>query len=260
MTGRQRADQRIVAIVQARMGSTRAPNKVLADIAGQPMLAHVLQRTARAKVDAVVVATTDKPEDDVLERWVRESGLAGCFRGSEDDVLDRFHRAAMQEQADVIVRVTADDPLKDPQIINRALSLLASDDSFDYVSNTMRPTFPEGLDIEVFTFAALDRAHKQAKLASEREHVTPYIWKHTELFKVLNFELGEDLSTWRWTVDKPADIEFMRAVFSAFPGGNAMPFQDVIDYLRRHPEVAAINTGTARNEGYLKSLDKEQTS
>ena len=249
---------RAVAIVQARMGSTRAPNKVLADIAGEPMLAHVLKRTARAHVDAIVVATTDKPEDAVLARWVTESGLASVYRGSEHDVLDRFWRAATQSQADVIVRVTADDPLKDPQIIDHALSLLEQDESLDYASNTMRPTFPEGLDIEVFRFAALDRANAQAKLASEREHVTPYIWKHPELFRVRNFEHAEDLSSWRWTVDKPADLEFMRKVFSAFPSGDPMPYQSVIDYVRRHPEVAAINSGTARNEGYAQSLQKEQ--
>lgn len=249
---------RTVAIVQARMGSTRAPNKVLADIAGKPMLAHVLERTARAHVDAIVVATTDKPEDDVLEHWVRESGLADVFRGSEHDVLDRFWRAAAQSHADVIVRVTADDPLKDPQVIDRALSLLDGGRSLDYVSNTLHPTFPEGLDIEVFTSGALGRAHAEAKLASEREHVTPYVWKHPELFRVQNFEHDEDLSHWRWTVDKPADIEFMRKVFGAFPANDPMPYRAVIDYVRRHPEVAAINTGTARNEGYVQSLQKEQ--
>ena len=249
---------RTVAIVQARMGSTRAPNKVLADIAGKPMLAHVLERTARSRVDAVVVATTGKPEDDVLARWVPDSGLADVFRGSEHDVLDRFWRAARHAHADVIVRVTADDPLKDPQVIDRALSLLEADASLDYVSNTLNPTFPEGLDIEVFSFAALDRARSEATLASEREHVTPYIWKHPELFRVLNFEHDEDLSSWRWTVDKPADIDFMCKVFGAFPPGDPMPYQAVIDYVRLHPEVAAINSGTARNEGYAQSLHKEQ--
>ncbi|HUR87793.1 MAG TPA: glycosyltransferase family protein [Ramlibacter sp.] len=259
-TRRGRRVTRTVAIVQARMGSTRAPNKVLADIAGHAMLAHVLQRTARARVDAIVVATTDKPEDDVLSHWVLESGLARVYRGSEHDVLDRFWRAANGAQADVIVRVTADDPLKDPQIIDHALSLLDGDASLDYVSNTLHPTFPEGLDIEVFRFRALDRANTEAKLASEREHVTPYIWKNPETFRVLNFEHAEDLSRWRWTVDKPEDIEFMRKVFSAFPPGNPMPYQAVIDYLRRHPEIAGINSGTARNEGYAKSLQKEQSS
>lgn len=245
---------KILAIVQARMGSSRAPNKVLTDIAGKPMLAHVLERTARSRVDGIVVATTTLPTDDVLEQWVLRSGLAAVFRGSDEDVLDRFFECSRRFSPTCIVRVTADDPLKDPKIINRALDLLEENSELDYCSNTIKPTFPEGLDIEVFRFKALARAHKEAKLPSEREHVTPYIWKNTHIFRTHNFVHDIDISNWRWTVDKPEDFEFMRQLFYAFKDDPEMPYQRLIDYVAQHPRLAAINSRTVRNEGYLKSL------
>lgn len=248
----------IVAIIQARMSSTRLANKVLMDLAGKPMLAHIVGRTKASKVDKVVVATTVEPSDDELVTYLNGSGLCQVFRGSEEDVLERFFLCAREHAGDTIVRVTADDPLKDPEIINRALQKLADDPSLDYCSNTLRPTFPEGLDIEAFRFSALERAYHDAELASEREHVTPYIWKNPDRFKILNFEHEEDLSDWRWTVDKPEDMAFMRAIYEALGRDDPLfSYTTTIEYLKRHPELMSINAGTVRNEGYLKSLQDE---
>jgi len=250
-----------VAIIQARIGSTRLPGKVLADIAGKPMIERVIERVAAAnRVDEVVIATTNVTEDDVLVE--RLKGLLGCsvYRGPVDDVLERYFECAKLHQAEVVVRVTADDPLKDPQIIDKAIELLSEVPSMDYCSNTIEPTYPEGLDIEVMRFSALKRAHFEAKLSSEREHVTPYITKHPELFNCLNFKSDRDLSSWRWTVDKPEDLRFMQRIFEAFRSSPLVPYQDVISWLDVNPKIRQINSGIERNEGYLKSLEMEENN
>jgi spore coat polysaccharide biosynthesis protein SpsF len=250
----------ILGIIQARMASTRLPKKVMADIAGRPLLRRVVERArAAATIDRVMVATTQSAEDDELEAYVRDALGVAVFRGSVDDVLDRFHRCAAPFAPSIVVRVTADDPLKDPAIIDRCVRHLLEDERLDYCSNTLRPTFPEGLDIEAFRFSALAAATDEARLASEREHVTPFIWKRPDRFRLRNFVHDEDLSDWRWTVDKPADLDFMRAVFAAFKDreGDAS-FREVIDLLKRRPELRAINAGTIRNEGYLRSVQKER--
>jgi spore coat polysaccharide biosynthesis protein SpsF len=247
-----------LGIIQARMGSTRLPGKIMADIAGKPLIRHVIERSQAAKtMDRLVVATTQGAEDDALEAYLKELGI-GCFRGSVDDVLDRFYRCAESYKPSIIIRVTADDPLKDPEIIDRCVGHLLNDASLDYCSNTQRPTFPEGLDIEAFRFSALATAAKEANLPSEREHVTPFIWKRPERFKLHNFEHDKNLSDWRWTVDKQADLDFMRAVFGAFDGrGGQFSYREVIALLDGRPDIRAINAGTVRNEGYLKSLKQE---
>jgi spore coat polysaccharide biosynthesis protein SpsF len=249
---------KVVAIIQARMGSTRLPSKVLADIAGKTMLQRVVERTSAAKsVDDVVVATTNSKEDDALVNYLANEGICDVFRGSVDDVLSRYYECAKLHRADIVVRVTADDPLKDPQIIDKAIRLLNKDLALDYCSNTMEPSYPEGLDIEVVHFSALEQAHNEAQLASEREHVTPYIWKHPNLFRTLNFKSDRNLKEWRWTVDKSEDIAFMRCVFKEFKDHPLVPYQDVIAWLDQNPKIREINSGINRNEGYLKSLDLE---
>lgn len=249
---------RIIAIIQARMASTRLPGKVLADIAGQPLLARVVQRVSTVpEIDRIIVATTDTSNDDDLVYWVeRFTGLA-CFRGSEIDVLDRFYQCAKVYQGDLIVRITADDPLKDPSIVQKAIGYFYSIQDLDYCSNTVNPTYPEGLDIEVFRYSALEKAWLESALLSEREHVTPYIWKNKALFNVYNFEYHKDLSDWRWTVDKPNDLDFMNKIFMHFSSNPVVDFEDVIRYLEDNPEIMKMNAGAMRNEGYLKSISKE---
>ena len=248
---------RVVAIVQARMGSTRFPGKILVPLCGKPMLAQVLQRIRAANgIDSLIVATTIEREDDVLAEWLESSGIP-CFRGATHDVLDRYYRCAKEVGAEVIVRVTADDPLKDPEIVEEAIQILSSSPSIDYVSNTIEPSYPEGLDIEVFRFAALERAAKEALLPSEREHVTPFIWKNPGKFEIKSFKMTPDRSSWRWTVDKENDLKFVENLLKQFACDPMVSYRDLIGYIEAHPYLMEINTGTMRNEGYLKSLNLE---
>ncbi len=245
--------KRVVAVIQARLGSTRLPGKSLADIAGKPLLGHVVERMrACATIHDVVVATTAEPKDDELARVAGLLGVA-VYRGSTDDVLDRTYLAARGASADIVVRATADDPFKDPGVTDQIVGKLL-DGAFDYVSNTLAPSFPEGVDIEAFTMDALARAWREARLLSEREHVTPYIWKHPERFRVWNVSLSTDLSRLRWTVDYPEDLTFARAVYAELYHGEPFGMEAVVSLLARRPELARINGGVARNEGYERSL------
>ena len=247
-----------IAIIQARMGSTRLPGKVLTDICGKPLIQRVIERVAAARgLDAVIVATTTDHADDILVAWCLKHSVP-VFRGSEEDVLDRYWQCARQYGAEVIVRVTADDPLKDPTIIDRALQIFKGSSNIDYVSNTLEPSYPEGLDIEVVRYRALDRAAQEASLASEREHVLPFIWKRPERFALRGFNMLPNLSHWRWTVDKPADLEFARAVFTKFQDQPLIHYTSVVSWLIENPQIMSINAGTARNEGYGLSLLKEK--
>lgn len=251
---------KVVAIVQARMSSTRLPGKVLRELCDRPMIEVILDRTQMCKaIDSVVVATTVDSSDDVLVNWLKHKQIP-IFRGSVSDVLDRFYKCAEVYEADIVIRVTADDPLKDAEIIQEALDLILESDDLDYVSNTINPTYPEGLDIEVIKFTALQRAALEASLASDREHVTPYIWRNPDKFNLRSFHMTPDLSSWRWTVDKPQDLTFMNCVFNSFGSNHLISYRDVIQLIRENPSMQTINSGTMRNEGYLMSrlLDKRK--
>jgi spore coat polysaccharide biosynthesis protein SpsF len=250
--------KKIVAIIQARTGSTRLPRKVLEEIGGKPMLWHVIERVKRARlVDEVVVATTDGEEDSAVEKIAEECGV-GCFRGSEEDVLDRYYRAAEKFGADIVVRITADCPLIDPEIIDRAIRMFL-DGNFDYVSNTLPPTFPDGLDVEVFSLVTLRRAWEEARKASEREHVTPYIRNHPEIFRLGNLKSEVDLSHMRWTVDRPEDLMFVREIYrELYREGEVFHMRDVLRLLERRPELMEINKHIERDEGYKKSLREDR--
>jgi glutamate-1-semialdehyde aminotransferase/spore coat polysaccharide biosynthesis protein SpsF (cytidylyltransferase family) len=242
-----------LALIQARMGSSRLPGKTLAELAGRPMLWHVVNRVRRAeRVDEVVVATTDQVADDPIAQFCQQQGI-GCFRGSEQDVLDRFYQAARSNAADVVIRITADCPLIDPEVVDKVLARFERGDC-DYACNVLRYTYPDGLDTEVFSFAALERAWREARKPSEREHVTPYL--RTENFRNANVESESPVSPsqYRWTVDHPADLEFVRKVYEAFSGNGHFGFQDVFQLLRERPDLATIQGETITNEGYYKSL------
>ena len=248
----------ILAILQARMSSTRLPGKVLAPLHGKPMMLRQIERASRAlSFDKLLVATSDQADDDPVAAACAEAGIA-CFRGSLHDVLDRFHQAAAPYAPSHIVRLTADCPLADWTVIDRAVEHAVSG-GYAYVSNVFPPSWPHGLDLEVVTFEALETAWREAALPSEREHVLPFVHKRPERFPRGNIAFGEDLSHMRWTVDEPADLEFVRAVYDAlYPGDPAFTTADVIAYLLDHPEVAAINAGPGRDEGYKKSLLADQ--
>ena len=239
------------------MGSTRLPGKTLIDICGKPLLAHIIQRVQRsAYVDHIVVATTTDPEDLPILTLAKRLCVTS-FTGNAADVLDRFYRAAVYSAAEVLVRVTGDDPFKDPTVMDKAIAYFLAHQSLDYVSNTLVPTFPDGLDVEVFSFDALECAWRDARLPSEREHVTPYIWKNEGRFKIANITHHEDLSHLRWTLDYEEDLRFARAVYSRLYRGDVFPMEEVLDLLQAYPELAQLNHGIARNEGYSRSLLQE---
>jgi spore coat polysaccharide biosynthesis protein SpsF (cytidylyltransferase family) len=244
-------------IIQARMGSSRLPGKIMLKLIDKTVLEHIVLRVKAAKlIDKVIVATTTNQKDNVVEKLCNELSVC-CFRGSEENVLERYYGAAREFGADIIVRLTADDPLKDPEIIDQAIKILL-DNNFDYVSNTMPPTYPEGIDVEVFKFEALKRAYYEAELSSEREHVTPYIWKNEFIFNAYNLENNEDLSQMRWTLDTNDDYQFMTCVYeNLYQPNRIFHMADVINLLAKRPDLAAINSGHIRNEGYLKSIKLE---
>jgi len=227
------------------------------DIAGKPMLWHVLNRVKQSKlINEVVLATTKKEEDAPLLKIAEECGTK-CSAGSEEDVLDRYFQAATKFDADIIVRVTADCPLIDPEVMDKVTSHFLKGD-FDYVSNNIKPTYPTGLDLEVFSYNTLKRAWEEARWASEREHVTPYM-RNQKMFKIGNVEHEKDLSGMRWTVDVKEDLEFVREVYKRlYKKGRIFLMGHVLKLLEEHPELMEINKGIARNEGYLKSLKNDR--
>lgn len=246
---------RTVAIIQARMSSTRLPGKIVAPIAGKPMLWHVITRAGRARtLNEVVLATSDEAADDAIAHLCAQLGVS-FFRGSMDDVLDRYYQAALQFGAEVIVRLTADCPLLDPDVIDRGVEAYRMNE-YDYVSNTVERTYPDGLDAEVFSLQALARAWREASWKSEREHVTPYIWKHPELFRLGAFKQERDLSWMRWTVDEPRDLEFVREVYKRI-GDRTFGMRQVVELLAAEPELLRLNRGIELNAGYITSLQND---
>lgn len=231
----------VVAVVQARLGSTRLPGKVLLDVGGASMLARTVRRLQRARlVDTVVVATSTTPQDDAVERAARELGVAVC-RGSEDDVLARYAQAAGESRAEVVVRVTSDCPLIDPDVVDLVVaSFRAACPTADYASNTQHRTYPRGLDVEAFSAAALERADREARTEAQREHVTPYFYQHPELFHLVSVANDRDLAAYRFTVDTAEDLAFARAVYARI-GGDAFGWREVIRLLEAEPSLAAIN-------------------
>ena len=250
---------KIAAIIQARMGSKRLPGKVLLPINFTPLIKILLDRLQISKVlNEIIVATSIDPKDNKIENFIKNNYEIKVFRGSENDVLSRYYHCAKKHNVDVVVRITADDPLKDSEIVDKAVKLFLSNKSIDYCSNTIIPTYPEGLDVEVFSFQALKSAYENAKLNSEREHVTPYITNNPSKFKILNFKFECDLSNWRWTVDKKIDLEFMNIVFNHFKDDYLINYKDIIKILNENPKYIKINQGTERMEGYLKSVEEDK--
>lgn len=248
---------KVVAIVQARMGSTRLPGKVLLPLAGKPVLKHVTTRLQRCHtLNTVVVATSTDLTDDPIVVWCEQNDVL-CYRGSLNDVLDRYYQAATAYQANPIVRITADCPAIDPDIVDKVVSgfLRGNYDAFSLAGE-----FPDGLDCQVFSYAAIEKAWREATLPSEREHVGPYIEKsHPELFKTGSIMMFHDQGHHRWTLDEPRDYLFLQAVFERlFKENHVFTSEDVLRLLANEPELMRLNTGIIRNEGYIKSLYNER--
>ncbi len=238
---------KIIAIVQARMGSTRLPNKVMKSIGGIPMIELLLTRLARAKeVNQIIVATSLDESNSSLVEHVRKIGYI-CEQGSENDVLDRYMQAAKKNQADVVVRITGDCPLVDPDLVDEVIRRFKNED-VDYLCNNYPPTYPDGLDIEVCTFKALEQACRETSNSFDREHVTPYLRK-PGLFKTGVTQHKEDLSALRWTVDEPADFAVIEKVFQHFSPSTDFSWEDVLDLQRKQPDLFSINQNIIRNEG-----------
>jgi spore coat polysaccharide biosynthesis protein SpsF len=231
---------RTVAIIQARMGSTRLPGKVLMKLAGETVLGRVVRRVKRAsRVDEVVIATTLKPVDGAIVGEAERLGVKS-FRGPEEDVLDRYYQAATACDAEVVVRITSDCPLVDPELVDGTVEELLTR-SAAYASNTLERSYPRGLDVEVFTRRALWEAHREARAAYEREHVTPYIFEHPEKFRLASVKGDGDYSRYRWTLDTPQDFALLEALCSRL--GTAIDFgwREALAVMEREPGLAGLN-------------------
>jgi spore coat polysaccharide biosynthesis protein SpsF (cytidylyltransferase family) len=232
-----------VCIVQARVGSTRLPSKVLASLGGAPVLTHVLRRCRTiAGVDEVVCATVEGPDGDPVAALAEKSGVR-VFRGSESDVLGRYHGAAHATGADIVLRVTSDCPLIDPEVCAAVLRLRA-DQEADYAANNLPPSWPHGLDCEAFTIAALDEANETAIDQQDREHVTPWI-RRNRAYRRVNLEgPGGDLIDQRWTLDYPEDLVFLQAVYDRLANAKTYPsWREIVQLVAREPQLALINEG-----------------
>jgi spore coat polysaccharide biosynthesis protein SpsF len=230
-----------LAIVQARMGSCRLPGKVLMDLGGQTVLARVVRRLKRSsEIDKMVVATTRQPADDMIAEAC-ESLQVPCFRGAEHDVLDRYYQAAHSYSASAVVRITADCPLIGPQLVDETIRVLREERA-DYASNLFPRTYPRGLDAEVFTAAALDRAWNEAREPYQREHVTPYLYQHPETFRLAAVRGGLDYSRYRWTLDTLEDLKLLRTIYSLFDGRDDFSWQEVLHVIERKPNLRELNS------------------
>lgn len=255
---------RTVAIVQARLNSNRLPGKVLYELAGRPVLALLIERVRRtANIDEVVLATGDTPHNTALVEIVSSLGVS-VFAGPEDDVLARYALAAREHRAEIVVRLTGDCPFADPDVIGAVIAARDAKD-FDYCTNVLPPTWPDGLDVSVFTRDALETAHKEATLTSEREHVVPWMWKHSTLeggtrLRAGNVPCPEDLSEARWTLDYAADYRMLRAVALELGPEAAVTagWREIRDVLVRRPDIAALNSEAERDAGLAKSFEMDK--
>lgn len=235
----------ICAIVQARIGSTRLPGKIFKELEGKPILWHVVNRLSHSrKIKNIIVATTVLPEDDLTEEFCEENKI-DCFRGSSEDVLARYYQAAIDYEVDTIVRVTSDCPIIDPIIIDKMVDKylhLKKNKPVDYLSNTIKRTFPRGLDAEIFSFDALAEAFRYANEKYEREHVTPYIYQHPDIFNIVNYENNSDYSFHRWTVDTAEDYELIKQIYrNLYKPNELFYFKEVLELFERDPKLIKIN-------------------
>ena len=250
----------VVGLIQARLSSSRLPGKVLKTVLAKPLLLWQIERLRASRaLDLLVVATSDSPEDDPIAELCHEKGVL-CYRGSLDDVLARMYCAAKAHGAGTVVRLTGDCPLLDPRVVDRMVEEHFSHGA-NVTSNSKKPVYPDGMDVEVCSFEALERAHLEASRPSEREHVTLYFYNHPDFFSVHHMSLKEheQFPLLRLTVDEPQDFEKIRCILEALaPTDPLFSLEDILVYLEQHPEVEALNAGIRRNEGLERSLQKER--
>lgn len=249
--------KKITCIIQARTSSNRLPNKVLLKISNSSIIDNILDRIKKSNLtEQIILATSINPDDQILSEIANDNQIIS-FKGNEFDVLDRFYNAAKEYGADPIIRITGDCPLIDPVLIDKMIKFFLEHD-FDYVSNTVERTFPDGLDVEIFTFAALKKAFSEATWASEREHVTPYIKKNPKLFKLFSYTNDENLSHLRWCLDEKYDYEMIQKIYQEFEPDRFFSTNDVLKLLEKKPEISNINFGIPTNEGYARSVKNDK--
>lgn len=235
---------KVVCIVQARVGSTRLPGKVLKKICDKTVLEHDIDRLRRIKnIDEIVIATTTLDKDNAIVSECERLGVK-CFRGSEEDVLSRYYYAAKESNADVVVRITSDCPLIDPEVSENIIRFyLDNMGKYDYVSNTLDRTYPRGLDTEVFSFRALEKAFVEASSDRDKEHVTPYIWDNPKTFKLYNYKNIDDYSKYRWTLDTNEDFQLISQIYNYlyFKSENHFTMKDIIKLYEQHSQLEEIN-------------------
>jgi spore coat polysaccharide biosynthesis protein SpsF len=242
----------IVAIIQARTSSTRFPNKVFADLCGKPLIWHVFNRIQSSRfINSFILSTTNNELDNSLVDWAKDNNTL-YFRGDENNVLKRYFDTAKYYKADIIVRITSDDPFKDIEIIDNVISLLIINE-LDFAYNNNPPTFPEGMDVEVFTFDALEKAYFQCNDDFEKEHVTQFFHKNVKLFNMKNLSFKENLSNYRWTIDTKLDFEMTRLVYNKLYNVNKIfKMNDILNLIVNHPEIPLMNQFVERSQMYKK--------
>tara|TARA_E500000331_G_scaffold57023_1_gene51042 strand:+ start:4030 stop:4827 length:798 start_codon:yes stop_codon:yes gene_type:complete len=255
------SNKKTLAIIQARMNSSRLPGKVLMPINGRPMLDYMIERiSSSSEIDDFVIATSIESSDNPIEEFCVDNNV-NFFRGNLDDVLDRFYEASKISDASIIVRLTGDCPLVDPKILDAMIGIYKKN-NYDYIANTAPPegiTFPEGMDVEIFSRVALDRAWKEAKKPSEREHVTFYFWKNEDLFSTYRFDLSENLSNYRLTVDYPEDFELVKCIIENFSDQlNNTDLNQIVNFLEDNPELLALNKNIESFSGWTASLEEDK--
>ena len=244
-----------IAIIQARMTSSRLPNKVLLPLAHKTVLEHLVERLSHCKtLDKIIVATSTDISDNPIEFWCKNAKVP-FFRGELLDVLDRYYQAATKFKATAIVRITADCPVIDPQIVDEVVNGYLSG---DYDGYALSGDFPDGLDCQVFSYLALEKAWQEAKLPSDREHVGPYIENHPNLFKIGKLNKFKGLAEHRWTLDEPEDYEFLKIVFGKlYREGCIFDHKDILELMKNEPTLMKVNSHIPRNQGYKNSLKND---
>ncbi|MEO4054183.1 glycosyltransferase family protein [Solibacillus sp. CAU 1738] len=233
---------RIVAIIQARMGSTRLPGKILKKVNNRPLLSYQIERLQQSQyIDELVIATTIKQQDDLIVEFCKENSIS-YYRGSETDVLARYYEAASAFKADAIVRITSDCPIIDVQIVDLTIQHFIESNKFDYVSNTVERTYPRGLDTEIFSFAALKKAYNEALLERDREHVTAFFYSNPDVFSIGHIKNDKNYSKYRWTVDTEEDLELIRKIIQGLYNKNPQfTLQDTVNIMDKNPDWFYIN-------------------
>ncbi len=242
--------KKIGAIVQARTGSTRLPNKIFADIVGMPLLWHVHNRLTHTKfINQIIIATSDNKQDDIIEEFATKNKIS-IYRGSETDVLTRFYEAAKIYNLDIIIRITADDPFKDPTLIDLAINKFLKYD-LNFIFNNNPPSFPEGLDIEIFDISSLKTAYFNANTLFEKEHVTQYFFKNLNDFKHLNISSNENNSKLRWTIDNIEDLQMTNLIYERlYIKGKIFLYEDILNLIKNEPHIAEMNINVKRSDMY----------